>query len=322
MNDLSEAGGPARPGDPSGRRTVSVVIPTRDRAALLREALASVREIEGPDLVLDIIVADNGSNDETPEVAREFGARLVRAVRPGAGAARNAGLRAATGEFVAFLDDDDVWLPGHLRPHLALLDQHPDFAGVVGQVANASPDLTSHGPFWPEDLPRDGDLYRTFLSVYPQIGATVVRRTALGGQGMFDEALLGDQDWDWHLRLALKHRLGFVALPCVLFRQRAGGSSDRLQWRRMAFTYRVLFTNLWRGGPRRLPGPIGLARIYLRIAGLYYSYFAESAAVGARTNSRGATIRALGGALVASPLHTGRDLLRPSSLRRSFAWLL
>ena len=153
---------------PAPGRTVSVIIPTLNRAALLREALASVRQIQGPDLLLEIIVADNGSTDDTAAVAASFGARLVHAERRGAAAARNAGLRAATGEFVAFLDDDDAWLPGHLRPQLAILDEYPDFAAVVGQAVNASADLTSHGAPWPVNLPQDGETFREFWLSIPR----------------------------------------------------------------------------------------------------------------------------------------------------------
>src|SRR5438876_10295673 len=93
---------------------VSVVVPTRDRPRLLREALASIRAVEGGDLRLEILVADNGTDHETRLVAEEFGARWLRAERPGASATRNVGLREATGEFIAFLDDDDVWLSDHV----------------------------------------------------------------------------------------------------------------------------------------------------------------------------------------------------------------
>ena len=118
-------------------RYISVIVPTRNRCDLLAEALASVRAIERPDLELDLIVADNGSSDLTPDVARRYGARLVQTFVPGAAAARNAGLKAAKGEFIAFLDDDDVWLAGHLRPQLDVMEQNPDLAGVIGQVAVA-----------------------------------------------------------------------------------------------------------------------------------------------------------------------------------------
>src|SRR4051812_34163168 len=81
---------------------VSVIVPTCWRPALLREALASIRALEGPDVSLEIIVGDNGGLPETVEVVREYGAWHLPVERAGAGAARNVALQAATGEYVAF----------------------------------------------------------------------------------------------------------------------------------------------------------------------------------------------------------------------------
>ena len=186
---------------------------------------------------------------------------------------------------------------------------------MVGQVANTLSDLSSHGDFWPTGLPRHGDLFGKFLAIYPQIGATVVRRAVLESVGFFDEALTYDQDWDWHLRMALRHQVGFVEQPCVLFRQRPTGENDDLQWSRLAFTRHVFFNNVRRGGWRRSPPPWSLARIYVRKFGRYYSYFAQSANVHARQNDRQAARRAVLRAFAASPLHWLRDLTRAEPLR-------
>ena len=223
---------------------VSVIVPTKNRNILLRQALLSIRALEGPDLDLEIIVADNGSSDDTAEVARALGARFVQTNVPGAAAARNAGLRAATGEFIGFLDDDDVWLPGHLRPHLSLLASSPDLDAVVGQVINTDQTLARRSAPWPQELPTNGNVFPAFLACLPQIGATLVRASVRDSIGYFDEQLIGDQDWDWHLRLALSHRVGFVPTPCVLFRQRNVGERDDLHWLRSRFTHRVFWQNV------------------------------------------------------------------------------
>ncbi|MFN8558314.1 MAG: glycosyltransferase family 2 protein [Dehalococcoidia bacterium] len=199
---------------------ISVIIPTKDRSALLGQALASAAELARSGLKLELIVVDNGSTDATLTVASSFQARIVRAPVPGAAAARNAGMRAATGDYLAFLDDDDVWLAGHLRPHIDLLEQNPTMAAVVGQVQTADFDLNPIGLPWPAVTAPRQDPFHMFLRQYPQIGATVVRASVRESVGDFDETLVGDEDWDWHLRLALRHDVGFVRTPCVLFRQR------------------------------------------------------------------------------------------------------
>ncbi|MGH1570816.1 glycosyltransferase family 2 protein [Methylobacterium sp. P31] len=135
------------------RHRVCVVVPTCNRPALLREALASIRALEGPDLAFEIIVGDNGEPGPAAQVAAEFGAIHVPVDRPGAGAARNAGLTRASAPYVAFLDDDDVWQPGHIREHLRQFKADPELGIVLGQIVTTDQDLVpTYGP-WPAELP-------------------------------------------------------------------------------------------------------------------------------------------------------------------------
>src|SRR3954471_17922408 len=92
---------------------VSVVIPAFDRASVLPRALTSIRaQASQP---AEILVVDDRSSDDTAAVAEQWRARVLRHERnQGAGAARNTALRAAAHDWVAFLDSDDEWLPGHL----------------------------------------------------------------------------------------------------------------------------------------------------------------------------------------------------------------
>jgi glycosyltransferase involved in cell wall biosynthesis len=297
---------------------VSVIVPTKNRSILLRQALLSIRALEGPDLDLEIIVADNGSSDDTSEVARALGARFVQTNVPGAAAARNAGLRAATGEFIGFLDDDDVWLPGHLRPHLSLLASSPDLDAVVGQVINTDQTLARRSAPWPQELPTNGKVFPAFLACLPQIGATLVRASVRDSIGYFDEQLIGDQDWDWHLRLALSHRVGFVPTPCVLFRQRNVGERDDLHWLRSRFTHRVFWQNVRRAGPQRPPLPV-IARVALRHRGQFAGHFLRSAAAHVAAGDPSAAYRALIWALRSSPLHVASAMLGAAETRK-VAW--
>jgi len=289
---------------------VSVVVPTRDRPGLLREALASIRALDGPDLALEILVCDNGRSQLVRDIAQELGARYLPVERPGAAAARNAGIRAATGAYLAFLDDDDLWLPAHLRPQLALLAARPDLDAAIGQVLLTDDRrVPTTGP-WPVDYPDDGDLFAAFLREYPQIGATVARMRVRETIGLLDEMLFGDEDWDWHLRLARRHRIGVVPVVGVLFRQRPPGTSDDSQWERLGDMSKVYFRHLMHSGRRGLSLPSAL-RTYRRHRWMYYDYFVQSAAAHLAAGDRDAAWRSVRRALVASPLHAARDVLRP-----------
>lgn len=298
---------------------VSVVIPTKDRSALLIEAIRSVRAVEGPDLELEIIVVDNGSSDDTQTVARALGTRLLQASAPGPAAARNVGIRAATGDFIAFLDDDDLWLPGHLRPQLALLAERPDLSACMGQIIPISASGEALDEPYPSSLPDDGDVFESFLTHWPQIGALVVRASVRDSVGYLDERLVAAEDWDWLLRIAQRHRVGHVAVPGVLFRSRpvATASEDQTALLRVPVTRRVFWRNVWRARHRRLP-MVRIIRAALRFDGVYAGYFIRSATTHAEAGNSAAALRSLTRAVGISPLHVVSATVRKPS---SFAWI-
>lgn len=294
---------------------VSVVIPTKNRSKLLSEAIRSVGALEGPDLDLEIIVVDNGSTDDTAEVVSAFGARLLRCTKPGPAAARNVGIRVATGEYIAFLDDDDVWLPQHIRPELALLTSRPELAACIGQIVPTDASSRPLADPYPDDLPADGDAFQAFLSRWPQIGAVVVRASVRDTVGYLDEQLIAGEEWDWLLRIALRHRIGHVAIPGLLFRSRpvATRFEDDVNCVRLRFARRVFWRNVWRG--RRRVGPVHVIRSALRFHGVYAGYFLRSGAERAASGERIAALKCLIRALSISPLHVGwAAVRRPSSL--------
>lgn len=303
-------------------RQVSVIVPTRDRPALLKEALASIRALEGPDLAFEILVGDNGSDPETEDVARQFGAIHLKTDRNGAGAARNTALAAATGEFIAFLDDDDVWEPTHIRDQIALMDTNAQIDCVLGQVT-----LTDHlrRPILepgPEKPPENDDFVRAMLQGwFPQIGATVARLGVRETVGMFDESLIGDQDWDWHIRNARTGRIGFVAQPGVLFRSRPEGSYDALQRRRVRFTRKVFLRHAW-PERRRWSSPKAWISAYYYCFQYYYEYFAEAAEQRARDGRPLSAFYAGITAIWLFPRMAAKHMVRPSPLRGAFAALI
>lgn len=295
---------------------VSVVVPTRDRPELLREALQSIRALENDGVRFEIIVGDNGTSPETRKAAEAFDAIYLHTAKSGAAAARNVAMAAATSEYIAFLDDDDVWTSNHIHGHLALLAANPHLDMVLGQIINTDPRRRpTYGP-WPEQWPQDrSGLLRFMMSGYfPQIGATVVRARVRETVGFFNEDFIGGQDWDWQLRIARQHGVGFVRQPCVLFSQRETGSYDSLQLRRAKFTRRIFWKNAipeW----RVWASPIAFARSYFGVTDHYFFYFSETALDHANKGERLAAICAIWHAFVMFPSRALRKLLSDSSLR-------
>lgn len=296
---LPPSGSP--PGSPP---RVSVVIPTLNRSRQLAEAIRSVRAVEGPDLDLEIIVVDNGSTDDTEQVARDLGARFLRCTTRGSAAARNVGIRAATGEYLALLDDDDIWLPAHVRPHLALLDARPDFVACIGQIVLTDPSDNPIGAPFPQHLPDDGDVFEAFLGQWPQIGAVLLRTSVRESVGYLDESIKSADEWDWLLRIALKHRIGSVPVPVMHFRLRpiANPKEDAANLERVGINRSIFWRNVWRARGRRL-SPLRVARAALRYDGVYASYFLRSGAEYAGAGQRGAALRSFVRAARISPLH-------------------
>jgi glycosyltransferase involved in cell wall biosynthesis len=179
------------------RPTVTVVIPTRDRWQLLSTAALQAALLqEGVDR--EVIVVDDGSTDGTAEGLRSLAdprLRVIRHERPrGVAQARNAGIAAARGEWVSFLDDDDVWSPRKLR---AQLDAAADGADFVYSIAAWLDDALSflYCPIPPEPVGLASRLLR--WNVIWGGCSNVMARTALVRRvGSFDERLFQLADWD------------------------------------------------------------------------------------------------------------------------------
>jgi len=190
---------------------VSAVIPCFNRAETIGEAVASVLAQTVPPC--ELLVVDDGSLDGSAEIAERAGARVIRMqANAGNAAARNIGIRAASGDAIAWLDSDDYWEKNHLATVLPLLDAYPDAtvasAGVrfVGERSGIWYGDVPEGP--PADVARQA--FRS--TVIPMI-TSVVRRDALLAIGGFDESNRRAVDFDVWLRLALRHR--FVATRAV-----------------------------------------------------------------------------------------------------------
>ncbi|WP_144714558.1 glycosyltransferase family 2 protein [Curtobacterium pusillum] len=196
---------------------VSVVMPVHRRPDVVASAIGSVLAQEYP--AWELIVVDDGSGDDTAEVARRAGAddpriRLVARENGGAGAARNTGLTAVRGDFVAFLDADNTWRPEHLSAAVAALletDGPGVHTGVRMVGANNADDSTA-----PVETFRgeDGTLEDLLAGNFIDLNALVVRRDVAAAVGPFDETLRRWIDWEWLLRIG--KRFGVPAYVPVI----------------------------------------------------------------------------------------------------------
>ncbi len=223
---------------------------------------------------------------------------------------------AASGDFIAFLDDDDVWLRGHIEPHLAYLDAHPEHDAVIGQAIYTDHELKPISDPWPKNPGSGDDLLRRMLSgLFPQIGTVVARRSVIDSIGYFDTKLIGGQDLDWQLRLAAKNKLGFVPAPCLLFRLRAPGTYDALQSKRAHFDRKVFLRHGMPNALRLWRTPIGMIRAYHNTLLHFYRYFTDKAIWCAENGSAGDVFRALKVPALYTPLLLAPEIFRRSPLR-------
>ena len=170
---------------------ISVIIPAYNAARYLDEAIASIRsQAYAP---LEIVLVDDGSTDDTAQVAaRHPDLVILHQPNRGPAAARNRGIAAATGEYIAFLDADDFWAPAMLPRLLARLQAQPSTGIVQGliQRLRAAPQVDGSVEFRPEFKPY------AFLN----LGSGLYRRAVFDRVGLFDELLPDNEDTDWMIR--------------------------------------------------------------------------------------------------------------------------
>jgi len=218
---------PSRPVEPVGPPTFSVVIAAYQAADTIGEAIESVLGQTVPPR--EVIVCDDGSEDDLAVTLAPYRDEItcLRQENRGAASARNAATRAATGEFVAILDADDIFLPERIEALGALAAFRPDLdilatdAWYVQEGRRAGRFNGTSNPF-PAQGQRTEILQRCFL------GGPAVRRRVLGEAGGWDESLLIAEDWDCWMRLILGGaRAGLVAEPLLEYRLGSSSLSDR-----------------------------------------------------------------------------------------------
>lgn len=211
---------------------LSVIIPTYDRVSFLTEAIDSVlaqdswRGSSGPSGAFELIVVDDGSADGTKQLVESYGPRVRYEAQPhrGVSAARNAGLRSARGEFIAFLDSDDIWLEDKVRLQLNYFQTFPETMALTAEEIwvrsgrRVNP-MVKHRKY-------SGWVFDKFLPLcLLSLSAAMFRREAFEQLGGFDESLPACEDYDFGLRLAHRYPVILLDKPLIIKR---GGHPDQL----------------------------------------------------------------------------------------------
>lgn len=244
--------------------TVSVVIPTYNRARLVSRAVDSVVGQTLSDW--ELIVVDDGSSDETPAVAEGYRKSLaerfvyLRQANAGPSAARNRGIEVAKGRFVAFLDSDDEFVSSKLERQLALVDRRPEIGFVYSDYCCVDPAGRGYASAFAEKMPLArsvpcepvaaglytcaGSLFDSLIEGYFIATITgLVRREVLGRGIRFHTGIRYGEEWLFFLHVARACRAGFVDEPLSVHHAVAG-SLARTDRTRNAIGYAKLLRTI------------------------------------------------------------------------------
>ncbi|AFZ15635.1 glycosyl transferase family 2 (plasmid) [Crinalium epipsammum PCC 9333] len=189
---------------------ISVIIAVYNREQYLAEAIESVLAQTYP--AIELIVVDDGSSDRSAEVAQRYPITYHFQRNGGISSARNAGISLATGEFLAFLDSDDIWVVDKLSKQMAVFESDPNLEAVFGYAQQFySPELD--------------ETFRQRIRCPEQpiaahiSSAMLIKRTAFLRIGVFDTQLKAGIDMSWYIS-AIEHHIQQVTLPDVVYCRR------------------------------------------------------------------------------------------------------
>jgi len=199
--------------------TVSVIIPSYNRAHLLGRAIQSILNQTYQDF--EIIVVDDGSKDNTEEVVRGFNDKRIRyiwhEVNKGGSAARNTGIKAARGEYIAFQDSDDEWLSQKLEKQMKVFEKVSPKVGVVYTgYWRLKGDKKTYIPS-SKVSQKEGDIHKILLEVnFVTTQAVVVKTECFERAGMFEEELRRLEDWELWIRISKYYHFKCIDEPLVV----------------------------------------------------------------------------------------------------------
>jgi len=202
--------------------TVSVIIPTYNRAHLIGKSIKSVLNQTYQDF--EIIVIDDGSTDNTEETVKSFNNFKIRYIchtnNQGVSVARNTGIRASRGKYIALLDSDDKWLPEKLDKQIKTFKSELPEVGVVYSnvlyIDESGKNMNKLGN--PKKV--EGYIYEDLLGEnYVGTSSTLlIKKECFNRVGLFDDLLKAQQDWDMWVRIAKYYRFALIKIPLVKYR--------------------------------------------------------------------------------------------------------
>lgn len=228
---------------------VSIVIPSFNCSLYIRETIDSILAQQGVE-GMEIIVVDDGSADDTVAQARSYGApvRVLEQANAGVSAARNRGIRAASGDFIALVDHDDYWFPTKLAHQLAAFERHPEVDVVFSDFRRWHADAPD-GHFAPPQLFADGAraqgsdpdysgwiYHQMLLDSWVLTSTALARASVFEKVGLLDESLPFSEDWDLWLRVSRQCQFLKLREVSTLYRQHARQGSRMTR----AVDYRTL----------------------------------------------------------------------------------
>lgn len=210
---------------------VSVVIPAFNASKTIKATLKSVIDQSFEDF--EIIVINDGSTDDTLEVVNEIGDQRIKTFtysNGGLATARNRGISHATGDYVAFLDADDLWTKDKLESQVEALENNSD----AGLAYSLSYYLNEDGKSYHigSKLSPEGDVYAHILvSNFLDSGSSpLVRKTVIDSIGLFDSTISGAADWDYWIRIAAKWPFVLIPERQIFYRQSGSSMSSRVDF--------------------------------------------------------------------------------------------
>jgi len=231
---------------------VSVVITSYNRAQFLPECLESVLSQTFRDF--EVLVIDDGSTDNTPDLMRSYGppVRYIRQMNQGVVAAYNKGIELASGEYVAFLDSDDAFMPYALQMGVEIFDKHPEVGLSHGQaylVDNEGNMIGLKIPYRSKgSFVRSGkeEIKSLIMGNYITGSTTMVRRRCFGVVGLFDNTFCyGSEDFEMWIRLTKKHDVAYIDKPLAKYRVHAQSISARRNPEEVQWTHTLILESVF-----------------------------------------------------------------------------